>query len=93
MDMGGDMKKERKKRYSLGDHIVALFEEANQLSLQPVEQKVMVYAALKHLLKNTSAASIQLPSRLTLRTHGGIRRTLIGKSLLNATIAQNKPYL
>ena len=44
------MKKETNNRYSLGDLIAALFEEANKLSLRPVEQKVMVYAALKHLL-------------------------------------------
>ena len=44
------MKKETNIRYSLGDLIVALFEEANQAATQPVERKVMVYAALKHLL-------------------------------------------
>ena len=74
--MGGDMKKERKKRYSLGDHIVALFEEANQLSLQPVEQKVMVYAALKHLLKNTSAVSIQLPCTLNTTNTWGHKKNV-----------------
>ena len=44
------MKKETNIRYSLGDLIVALFEEANQVATQPVERKVIVHAALKHLL-------------------------------------------
>jgi hypothetical protein len=57
------MKKETKTKYSLGDLIVALFEEANKLSLQPVEQKVMVYAALKHLLRK----QISCKSRIALQ--------------------------
>jgi hypothetical protein len=44
------MKKQTKTMYSLGDLIVALFEEANKVVSQRVERKVMVYAALKHLL-------------------------------------------
>jgi hypothetical protein len=43
-----DMKK--MKKFTLGDLIAALFEEALKVSSSPVEQKVMVYAALKDLL-------------------------------------------
>jgi hypothetical protein len=39
-------------QYVLGDLIVALYEEANKVSLQSFEQKVIVYAALRHLLKD-----------------------------------------
>ncbi|MCI0446041.1 hypothetical protein L0152_22850 [bacterium] len=45
-----DVKKESNTKYLLGDLIVALYEEANKASLQSFEQKVVVYAALKHLL-------------------------------------------
>ena len=44
------MKKEMNTKYLLGDLIVALYEEANKVSLQSFEQNVIVYAALKHLL-------------------------------------------
>lgn len=44
------MKKKSDTRYLLGDLIVALYEEAHKESLQTFEQKVVVYAALKHLL-------------------------------------------
>lgn len=44
------MKKKPNTRYLLGDLIVALYEEAQKASLQSFEQKVIVYAALKHLL-------------------------------------------
>lgn len=45
------MKGQVNTKYSLGDLIVALFDEASTVVSQPVERKVMVYAALKHLLK------------------------------------------
>lgn len=44
------MKKKSNTRYLLGDLIVVLYEEAHKESLQSFEQKVVVYAALKHLL-------------------------------------------
>ncbi|PWT89183.1 MAG: hypothetical protein C5B54_09360 [Acidobacteria bacterium] len=46
------MKKGRSnpKRFSLGELIFALFEEAKNVTSQPAEQKVMVYMALKDLL-------------------------------------------
>jgi hypothetical protein len=45
------MKKETKSKYSLGDLIVALSDEANKVVSKPVEREVLVYAALKHLLR------------------------------------------
>jgi hypothetical protein len=44
------VKKKSNTKYLLGDLIVALYEEAHKESLQSFEQKVVVYAALKHLL-------------------------------------------
>jgi hypothetical protein len=44
------VKKKSNNKYLLGDLIVALYEEADKASLQSFEQKVVVYAALKHLL-------------------------------------------
>jgi hypothetical protein len=44
------VKKKSNTKYLLGDLIVALYEEAHNASLQAFEQKVVVYAALKHLL-------------------------------------------
>ncbi|HJZ13451.1 MAG TPA: hypothetical protein VJ521_14955 [Acidobacteriota bacterium] len=41
-----------RQRYSLGDLIAALFEEAKKLSTNRLEQKILVYAALKDLLNN-----------------------------------------
>lgn len=46
------MKKE-KRTLALGDLIVALYQEAGRVSRQPAEQKVMVYSALKHLLRTS----------------------------------------
>ena len=45
------MKKERRTETVLGDLVVALYEEARKVCSRPAEQKVMVYAALKHLLR------------------------------------------
>ncbi len=46
------MKGQRSKdRYKLGDLIVALFEESRRLTTDRAEQTVLVYAALKDLLK------------------------------------------
>lgn len=45
------MKKEKRIGHSLGDLIVALYQEAGRVCSQPAEQKVMVYSALKHLLR------------------------------------------
>lgn len=50
VDTGRKVKKKPNTRYLLGDLIVALYEEAHKASLQSFEQKVVVYAALKHLL-------------------------------------------
>jgi hypothetical protein len=44
------MNRQVKTKYALGDLIVALFDEANAVVTQPIARKVMVYAALKHLL-------------------------------------------
>jgi len=57
------MKRQTNTSYSLGDLIVALFDEANSVVSEPVERKVMVYAALKHLLR-TQAGSTH---RITLQ--------------------------
>jgi hypothetical protein len=46
----GIVKKKPDTKCFLGDLIVALYEEAHKESLQSFEQKVVVYAALKHLL-------------------------------------------
>ena len=45
------MRNKSKKRVSLGDLIAALFEESRKVTKNPVQQKVLVYAALKDLLK------------------------------------------
>lgn len=47
------MKKGQKKvkRYVLGDLVVALFEETKKVTSSKIEQKILVYAALKDLLK------------------------------------------
>jgi hypothetical protein len=42
--------KKMKNKSSLGELIAALFEEANKVSTDRLEQKVIVYAALKDLL-------------------------------------------
>jgi hypothetical protein len=62
------MKRQTNAKYLLGDLIVALFDEANAVVSQPVERKVMVYAALKHLLtkqvRSTHRIALQAsPSR------------------------------
>lgn len=57
------MKKQTNTKYSLGDLIVALFDEAKTVVSQPVERKVMVYAALKHLLRN----QVSSPHRIVLQ--------------------------
>ncbi len=44
------MKKGVRRKCLLGDLIVILYEEASKVSLQSFEQRVIVYAALKHIL-------------------------------------------
>ena len=39
-----------RKQFSLGDLIVALFEESKKVSSDRLEQKVLVFTALKDLL-------------------------------------------
>ena len=39
------------RRYSLGDLIAALFDESRKISSDRLEQKLIVYAALRDLLK------------------------------------------
>ena len=46
-------KKENKPIYLLGDLIAALFEETSKITSLPVEQSVIVHAALKDLLNGT----------------------------------------
>jgi len=70
------MKRQTETRYSLGDLIVALFDEANQVVSKRVERKVLVYAALKHLLMKqvSSAHRISLQaSRYRIRTVGAVK--------------------
>jgi len=43
--------REKSKKYSLGDLIAALFEETRKVSSDRLEQNILVYAALKDLLK------------------------------------------
>ena len=45
------------REHSLGELIVVLFEEAQKMSPQPLEQKVMVYAALRELLTESKVFS------------------------------------
>lgn len=47
------MKRGQRKstRISLGDLIVVLFEETKKVSRSPKEQRLLVSAALRHLLK------------------------------------------
>jgi len=61
---GGHVEKQSNTRYFLGDLIVALYEEAHKESLQSFEQKVVVYAALKHLL----AVQIRTKHPITLKS-------------------------
>lgn len=60
------MKSQKNTKYSLGDLIVALFDEANALVSRPLERRVMVYAALKHLLRkqvhSTHRIALQAPN-------------------------------
>jgi hypothetical protein len=45
------MKSARRRKYSLGDLIAALFEETKNVSSNRFEQNLIVYVALKDLLK------------------------------------------
>lgn len=67
------MKNQRNTKYSLGDLIVALFDEAKAVVSPRVEQKVMVYAALKHLLRKQvrSTHQIALQAPRVFRGTGG----------------------
>ena len=42
---------QKKQKFSLGDLVVALFEETRKVSSSRLEQNVLVYAALRDLLK------------------------------------------
>jgi hypothetical protein len=42
----------RTQKYVLGDLIAALFEEAKKVSKNRLEQNLLVYAALRDLLRN-----------------------------------------
>lgn len=44
-------KASRTRRYVLGDLIAALFEEAKKVSKDRLEQNLLVYAALRDLLR------------------------------------------
>jgi len=48
--MEGRMKKTGRKKVSLGDLVVALFEETKTLTKNRKEQSALVYIALKDLL-------------------------------------------
>ena len=43
---------QNQKKYSLGELIAVLFEETRKVTSNRVEQKVLVYAALRDLLAN-----------------------------------------
>jgi hypothetical protein len=45
-------KASRTRKYVLGDLIAALFEEAKKVSENRLEQNLLVYAALRDLLRN-----------------------------------------
>jgi acid stress-induced BolA-like protein IbaG/YrbA len=45
-------KASRTRNYVLGDLIAALFEEAKKVSKNRLEQNLLVYAALRDLLRN-----------------------------------------
>ena len=45
------MKKKLVVQCQLGELIYQLFEEAKQVSSEPIEQKLLVYAALRDLLR------------------------------------------
>ena len=55
------MKRQQKadddREHSLGELIAVLFEEARKISPKPLEQKVMVYAALRDLLGENKVLS------------------------------------
>jgi hypothetical protein len=51
VNKGGSMKKKLVVQVQLGDLIYQLFEEAKQVSSEPTEQKLLVYAALRDLLR------------------------------------------
>jgi hypothetical protein len=42
----------KRKRISLGDLIAALFEESKKVTTDRLEQNLLVYAALRDLLRN-----------------------------------------
>jgi hypothetical protein len=46
------MKKQLVVTCQLGDLIYELFEQAKEITSKPIEQKLLVYAALKDLLTN-----------------------------------------
>jgi len=45
------MKSKTRKRISLGELIAALFEESRKVTKNPEQQRFLVYAALKDLLR------------------------------------------
>ena len=50
----------KRRRLLLGDLIVALFEETKKVSKNKLEQRVLVYAALKDLLKKKVHSNHQI---------------------------------
>ncbi len=50
----------KRKRLLLGDLIVALFEETRKVSRNKLEQRVLVYAALKDLLRQKVHSNHQI---------------------------------
>lgn len=59
------MKKDRKiTGHSLGDLIVALYQEAGRVSQRPAGQRVMVCAALKHLLRTRVSSKHRISLQL-----------------------------
>lgn len=68
------MKRQTNTKSSLGDLIVALFDEANVVVSQPLEQRVMVCAALKHLLGN----QVHNPHRIVLQAYPSVPNAIGG---------------
>jgi len=50
----------KRRRLFLGDLIVALFEETRKVSKSKLEQRVLVYAALKDLLRKEVHSNHQI---------------------------------
>lgn len=58
------MKKSQKKmKVTLGDLVVALFEETKKVTKDRLEQNILVYAALRNLLKGQKYVLRPVPVR------------------------------